>query len=85
MKAILTDENKQLRWTDVPDPVIKTDEVLIKIHAAALNRADLMQRDGNYPPPEGCPQWMGLEISGEIIEMGEEAAKKSPRRIGQRV
>lgn len=85
MKAILTDENKRLRWTDVPDPVIKTDEVLIKIHAAALNRADLMQRDGNYPPPEGCPEWMGLEISGEILEMGDEAAKKSPRQIGERV
>ena len=44
MKAILVAENKELIWTDVPDPVIKEDEVLVKIHAAALNRADLLQR-----------------------------------------
>ena len=41
------------------------DEVLVKIHAAALNRADLLQRQGKYPSPPGCPQWMGLEIAGE--------------------
>ena len=50
MKAILVNEDKSLRWDDVPNPVIKDDEVLVKIEAAALNRADLMQRDGDYPP-----------------------------------
>ena len=42
MKAILVNEDKSLRWDDVPDPVVKSDEVLIKTLAAALNRADLM-------------------------------------------
>ena len=74
MKAILVNEDKSLRWDEVPDPKIKSDEVLVKIHAAALNRADLMQREGNYPPPAGCPEWTGLEISGEITEIGKEDA-----------
>ncbi len=75
MKAILVanDEAKTLSWSDVPNPVIKEDEVLVKVAYAALNRADLMQRAGDYPPPPGCPEWMGLEISGEIVEMGPKA------------
>ncbi|MBE6917961.1 MAG: NAD(P)H-quinone oxidoreductase [Ruminococcaceae bacterium] len=85
MKAILVKEDKSLFWEEVADPVIKPDEVLIEIHAAALNRADLMQREGNYPPPPGCPEWMGLEVSGVIVEMGEEAAIKSCYKVGERV
>ncbi|MBE6610397.1 MAG: NAD(P)H-quinone oxidoreductase [Ruminococcaceae bacterium] len=85
MKAILVNEDKSLRCDEVPDPIIKSDEVLVKIHAAALNRADLMQREGNYPPPVGCPEWMGLEISGEIIEIGEEATRSSEWKIGDKV
>ena len=46
MKAILVNNDKSLRWDNVPDPKIKSDEVLVKIEAAALNRADLMQREG---------------------------------------
>ena len=67
MKAILVNDDRSLRWDDVPNPTVKSDEVLIKIEAAALNRADLMQREGDYPPPAGCPEWMGLEVAGEII------------------
>lgn len=74
MKAMLVDENRNLVWTDVPNPIIKKDEVLVKIYAAALNRADLLQRQGKYPSPKGCPEWMGLEISGEIIEVGGEVS-----------
>ena len=74
MKAMLVDENKNLVWTDVEDPVIKDDEVLVKIYAAALNRADLLQRQGKYPSPAGCPEWMGLEIAGEIVALGEKVA-----------
>ena len=47
MKAILVEKDKSLSWSDVPDPVITSEEVLVKIEAAALNRADLMQRDGD--------------------------------------
>ena len=70
MKAMLIDENKNLVWSNVPDPVIKDDEVLVKIYAAALNRADLLQREGKYPSPPGCPEWMGLEIAGVIEKVG---------------
>ena len=85
MKAILINDDKSLSWSDVNDPSISSEEVLVKIHAAALNRADLMQRDGDYPPPPGAPEWMGLEISGEIVKMGEEAEKKSGFKIGDAV
>lgn len=85
MKAILVMKDQSLCWSDVPDPVIKPEEVLVKIHAAALNRADLMQREGDYPPLPGCPEWMGLEISGEIVKIGEEAKEKSDWKIGDKV
>ena len=71
MKAMLIKENQRLEWCDVPDPVIKDDEVLVKIYAAALNRADLLQREGKYPSPPGCPEWMGLEIAGKIVACGK--------------
>ncbi|MBE6644698.1 MAG: NAD(P)H-quinone oxidoreductase [Ruminococcaceae bacterium] len=85
MKAILVNGDKSLRWDNVPDPVIKSEEVLVKIEAAALNRADLMQREGDYPPPAGCPEWMGLEVAGEIVEIGNEAQEKSNWKIGDKV
>jgi len=85
MKAILVNDDKSLRWDEVENPVIKADEVLVEIHAAALNRADLMQREGDYPPPPGCPEWMGLEIAGVIVEIGEEAKEKSNWKIGDKV
>ena len=85
MKAVLVKENKALSYEYVPDPVIRSEEVLVKVEYAALNRADLMQRDGDYPPPAGCPEWMGLEISGTITEVGAEAAAKSSWKIGDKV
>lgn len=85
MKAILINGDFSLRWDDVPDPVCGKDECIIKIEAAALNRADLMQREGDYPPPPGCPEWMGLEVAGNVVEIGPEAAEKSPFRIGDKV
>lgn len=85
MKAILVNDDKSLRWDDVPNPIVGAEDCLVKIEAAALNRADLMQREGDYPPPPGCPEWMGLEIAGTIVEVGEEAAKKSNWKIGDKV
>ncbi len=85
MKAILVNNDKSLRWDEVLNPVLAEDEVLIKVEYAALNRADLMQREGDYPPPEGCPEWMGLEVSGEIVEMTEGAKEKSNYKIGDKV
>ncbi|MBQ9085843.1 MAG: NAD(P)H-quinone oxidoreductase [Clostridia bacterium] len=85
MKAILVNEDKSLRWDDVPTAVCGDEDVLVKIEAAALNRADLMQREGDYPPPPGCPDWMGLEVAGTIIEVGSIAAEKSNWKIGDKV
>lgn len=85
MKAILVNEDKSLRWDNVPDPVCGPEDCLVKIEAAALNRADLMQREGDYPPPPGCPAWMGLEIAGTITEVGAEAAAKSNWQVGDKV
>lgn len=85
MQAILINDDKSLRWDFVPTPEIKDDEVLVKISAAALNRADLMQREGDYPPPPGTPDWMGLEISGVITEIGSIAKEKSAFKVGDKV
>lgn len=85
MKAIIVNDDRSLSWDNVPNPVIGAEDCLVKIEYAALNRADLMQREGDYPPPAGCPEWMGLEISGEIIEIGEEAKKKSDWKPGDKV
>ena len=85
MKAILVNEDRSLRWDDVPDAVCGEEDCLVKIEAAALNRADLMQREGDYPPPPGCPEWMGLEIAGTVVEVGAEAAKKSAWKVGDKV
>ncbi len=85
MKAILVNDDKTLRWDEVPTAVCGDEDCLVKIEAAALNRADLMQREGDYPPPAGCPEWMGLEIAGEIIEIGKTAAEKSNWKIGDKV
>lgn len=85
MKAILVNDDRSLRWDNVPNPVMGMEDCLVKIEAAALNRADLMQREGDYPPPAGCPEWMGLEIAGTIIEVGQEAAEKSDWKVGDKV
>ncbi len=66
MRAMLVDANRKLVWREVPAPDPKNNEVLIDVHAAAVNRADLMQREGKYPPPPGWPDWMGLEVAGVV-------------------
>lgn len=85
MKAMLTDEHKNLIWTEVEKPVPKDDEILIKTKAFSLNRADLMQRNGDYPSPPGCPPWMGLEIAGTIEALGRKAKEQSAFKIGDKV
>lgn len=85
MKAILVGKNRELIWSDVPDPKVGDDDVLIKIQYAALNRADLMQREGDYPPPPGAPEWMGLEVSGTVAQLGSAAAAKGRFRVGDPV
>ncbi|MBN9745804.1 NAD(P)H-quinone oxidoreductase [Amycolatopsis sp. A1MSW2902] len=60
-----------LEWTEVPDPEPGPGEVLLDVTASAVNRADLLQRQGNYPPPPGASDILGLECSGTIAELGE--------------
>ena len=59
-----------LTWNEVPDPVPKDGEVLVDVAASAVNRADLLQRQGNYPPPPGASDILGLECSGVVAEVG---------------
>ncbi len=83
MKAItLTDENdpRSLALTEAPDPELKPGEVLVKVHAAGVNRADLLQAQGNYPPPPGASEIMGLECSGTIADPGD-----TGREVGEEV
>ena len=60
-----------LEWAEVSDPVAGPGEVVVDVVASAVNRADLMQRQGRYPPPPGAPDILGLECSGRIAELGE--------------
>ncbi|HYQ75529.1 NAD(P)H-quinone oxidoreductase [Cellulomonas sp.] len=60
----------QLRVAARPDPVPGPGEVLVRVAAAGVNRADLLQREGRYPPPPGAPDWPGLEVSGVVAGHG---------------
>lgn len=73
MKAVVITEfggPDVLQLRDVPDPVVGPGEVVIDVAATAINRADLLQRAGHYPPPAGAPAWPGLECSGTISALG---------------
>jgi putative PIG3 family NAD(P)H quinone oxidoreductase len=63
-----------LRWAEVPDPEPGRCEVVLDIAAAGVNRADLHQRQGNYPAPPGAPAWPGLECSGTVSSVGSGVA-----------
>ena len=69
MRAVVP-ASGQLLWRDVPDASAGAGEVLIKVHAAGVNRADLLQAAGKYPPPPGASAVMGLEVSGSIAAIG---------------
>ena len=60
-----------LQWTEVADPRPGPGEVLVEVAAAGVNRADLMQRQGLYPPPPGAPPYPGLECSGTVAAVGD--------------
>jgi putative PIG3 family NAD(P)H quinone oxidoreductase len=76
MKAIVVDrpgDENALKLGDVPEPSIKPDEILIRVHAAGVNRADILQRQGFYPPPPGASEIIGMECAGEVIAVGPDA------------
>ena len=71
MKAILFDQPGDpdvLRYGDAPDPQPGADELLVRVHATAVNRADLLQRRGGYAPPPGASPILGLELAGEVVQ-----------------
>ncbi|MEM9832468.1 MAG: NAD(P)H-quinone oxidoreductase [Bacteroidota bacterium] len=78
MKAILIKspgKADQLYLGEYETPKPASDEVLVRVHATALNRADILQREGKYPPPAGASPILGLEMSGEVVEVGDEVTK----------
>jgi len=77
MKAIHID-NDQLVWSATDTPTLGTGEVRIAVRATAVNRADLVQRSGNYPPPPGASPIMGLECAGEVMAVGEGVTRVAP-------
>ena len=85
MKAIhvqTEQEGRPLVWRETDDPTWGAEEVLVDVHAASLNRADLMQRAGGYPPPAGASDILGLDMAGRIAQVG---AGVSGWQIGDRV
>jgi putative PIG3 family NAD(P)H quinone oxidoreductase len=74
MRAVVIDQPggaEVMRLAEVPDPVGGPGEVVLRVHATAVNRADLLQRLGFYPPPPGAPDILGLEAAGEVEQVGE--------------
>ncbi len=84
MKAIVVD-NGTLQWRDAPTAVAGAGEVLIRNHATAINRADLAQRAGAYPPPPGASAILGLECAGEVIAVGDGVTIPNGRRSRLRI
>ncbi|NBC66419.1 MAG: zinc-binding dehydrogenase [Bacteroidetes bacterium] len=73
MKALLIDEDDDqplMKVGEFPDPLPKPHEILVKVEATALNRADLLQKAGRYPVPEGASPILGLEMSGVVEQVG---------------
>lgn len=83
MKAIVQTDSENpraLEWADVEKPGLKPGEVLVQVKAAGVNRADLVQAQGNYPPPPGVTDTIGLEAAGVIVDAGD-----TSREIGEEV
>ena len=76
MKAIhVEDDNHHaLVWRETETPTPADDEVLVRVRATAVNRADLLQRRGMYPPPDGASEILGLEIAGDVADVGDDVA-----------
>lgn len=82
MRAIVAETAEQLLWQDVPDVAAGPGEVLIKVAAAGVNRADVLQAAGKYPPPPGASEIIGMEVSGTVADLGADVTKWT---VGQQV
>jgi putative PIG3 family NAD(P)H quinone oxidoreductase len=71
VRAITVSDASTLELADLPDPLPGPGEVLVRVAAAGLNRADILQRAGHYPPPPGASEILGLEVSGTVAAVGQ--------------
>jgi putative PIG3 family NAD(P)H quinone oxidoreductase len=71
MRAIVAESSGQLSWQEVADVSARPGEVVVKVAAAGVNRADVLQAAGKYPPPPGASEIIGMEVSGVITEVGD--------------
>jgi NADPH2:quinone reductase len=78
MHAIVAESAESLVWQEVPDVAPGLGEVLVKVTAAGVNRADLLQAAGLYPPPPGASELLGMEVSGVVAELGADVGDWSP-------
>jgi putative PIG3 family NAD(P)H quinone oxidoreductase len=78
MYAIVAESADRLLWQQVPDIAPGRGEVLIKVSAAGVNRADLLQAAGLYPPPPGASELLGMEVSGVVAAVGDDVSDWSP-------
>jgi putative PIG3 family NAD(P)H quinone oxidoreductase len=78
MYAVVVESAEQLSWQQVPDVVASRGEVLVKVSAAGVNRADLLQAAGLYPPPPGASELLGMEVSGVIEAVADDVAEWAP-------
>jgi putative PIG3 family NAD(P)H quinone oxidoreductase len=77
LKAIVVEDQQALAWREVDAPELSPNEILIRVKATAINRADLMQRRGLYPPPPGASDIMGLECAGVVEALGQNVTRFS--------
>ncbi|MBV9320112.1 MAG: NAD(P)H-quinone oxidoreductase [Mycobacterium sp.] len=77
MHAIVAESADQLVWQEVPDARPGSGEVLIEVSAAGVNRADVLQAAGNYPPPPGASEILGMEVAGVVAAVGDHAGSWS--------
>ena len=82
MRAIVAESSEHFSWQEVPDVSAGPGEVVIKVAAAGVNRADVLQAAGNYPPPRGASEIIGMEVSGVVAELGSDVTQWS---VGQHV
>jgi putative PIG3 family NAD(P)H quinone oxidoreductase len=85
MKAVLVPHPggpEVLTLGEAPDPVPAPAELLVKVKAAGVNRADVLQRMGKYPPPAGASEILGMELAGEVIALGPQATRF---KVGDRI
>ncbi|MDM3975186.1 NAD(P)H-quinone oxidoreductase [Mycobacterium marseillense] len=71
MRAIVAESPEQLSWQEVADVSAGPGEIVVKVAAAGVNRADVLQAAGKYPPPPGASETIGMEVSGVVAEVGD--------------